>query len=211
MVKLLRTGALAVALMLSIAGGLAAAPANAAAPAGVAAAAGSAAAAKPQPLDSFYMVNQRSSRCAEVPGYSTRAGAHVDQFTCVYDYHTNQMWFFKYIKRMSKHAVYQIINTHSALCMNVNGASKSNGAAVVQWPCSRSAANNLWYIDEVSGYHVWRNQRSGKCLNVAGASKKNRAWLVQYNCGNYKNEHWKYVSLCRSSTGTCTRPPWYGW
>jgi hypothetical protein len=202
MVTLLRRGVLAIAVLLSITSGLVATPANA--DSGVQA-------AKPAAIDSFYMINQRSSRCVEVPGYSTRVGTHVDQFTCVYDYHLNEMWYFKYIRRTGGHSVYQIINTYSGMCMNVSGASTANGAAVLQWPCSTSATNNLWYIDEVSGYHVWRNQRSNKCLNVSGASNSNGAWLVQYTCGNYSNEHFRYKSLCPTKYDTCARWPWYGW
>ncbi|WP_412752074.1 RICIN domain-containing protein [Krasilnikovia sp. M28-CT-15] len=176
------------------------------------AASSTAAAASDVISNSFYMVNQQSNRCAEIPGYSKKNGAHVDQFTCAYDVHTNEMWEFRYVKRSHGVALHQIINAASRKCMNVAGASTANGAAVVQWPCSRSATNGLWYRDEVAGYHVWRNGHSGKCLNVAGASKKNGAWLVQYTCGNYRNEHWKYVSMCEwGRDPLCVQPPWWGW
>jgi hypothetical protein len=157
------------------------------------------------------MVNQNSNRCAEVPGYTQSNGAHVDQYTCVYDWHTNEMWYFKYAKRSDGRALYEIINTSSGRCMNVPGSSTANGAGVVQWTCSNGAMNGLWYIDENHGYHIWRNGHSGKCLNVAGAAKSNGAWLVQYDCGNYSNEHWKYVSLCNTRPDVCLRPPWSGW
>ncbi|MYS20896.1 mannan endo-1,4-beta-mannosidase [Streptomyces sp. DvalAA-14] len=76
---------------------------------------------------------------------------------------------------------------------NVRGASRENGAHVIQWPYSH-APNERWEPEATAnGYYLLRSEESGKCLNVAGGGDEEAAPVIQYTCGNYPNEQWKFV------------------
>ncbi|MBL1086559.1 RICIN domain-containing protein [Streptomyces actinomycinicus] len=40
-----------------------------------------------------------------------------------------------------------MVNAKSGKCLNVNGASKQNGADLIQWPCSDAANSRFRIID----------------------------------------------------------------
>jgi hypothetical protein len=42
-----------------------------------------------------------------------------------------------------------MVNVHSGLCLDVNGVSTADGAAVIQWNCS-GAANQRWKFTKVA-------------------------------------------------------------
>lgn len=128
---------------------------------------------------------QHSHKCAEDPAYST-GNVRLNQWTCVNQ--SNEWWYM--VPDGSQ--TWDVKNGYSGKCMNVASASKSNGAHVIQYPCSR-AANSRWfwgYVKFASGHagYVLVNANSRLCLNVAGYSKSNGADLIQYTCGDYLNE-----------------------
>jgi len=80
----------------------------------------------------------------------------------------------------------------SLQAVTVSGASKSNGAAVVQQNFTDDD-NALWQISATSGgYYKIKNVHSGLYLNVDGASKANGASIIQYPYSGTKgNDEWK--------------------
>ena len=123
--------------------------------------------------------------CAEDPGYDT-GNIRIDQWQCVNQ--TNEWWYME----GADSTTWYVVNGYSGKCMNVASASTSNGAFVIQYPCSYDA-NNRWawqYVSFSSGHQGYRlvNVNSGLCLNVAGYSTSNGADLIQYTCGDYLNE-----------------------
>jgi hypothetical protein len=86
---------------------------------------------------------------------------------------------------------YEIECVASSLSVNVKGASKSNSAAVIQWPFG-DGANALWnLIATDSGYYRVMNVNSGLALVVQGASKSNGAEIIQYTYNASGNDEWK--------------------
>ncbi|MGG8407032.1 RICIN domain-containing protein [Streptomyces sp. 12297] len=88
----------------------------------------------------------------------------------------------------------QIRAVHSGKCMDVQGASPSNGADVFQWDClSSTQYNQQWYLEINSdGIMRVRAAHSGKCLDVQGASHKDAANVFQWDClaDTYRNQRW---------------------
>lgn len=132
---------------------------------------------------------ESSNKCADDPGYST-GNVRIDQWTCVNQ--TNEYWYLDYTGGDGP----RVYNGYSHKCLNVSGASKSNGAFIIQYPCSNTL-NMEWNVLDVLrngvvvGYEL-QSLNSGKCVNVAGNSMSNGADLIQYTCGYYFNEMFYY-------------------
>jgi len=105
-----------------------------------------------------------------------------------------------FIKRVAKGAAFELRNRHlgnSNLCLNVRGASKSNGAEVVQWSCDSSQNNQNWTrVEHGGGWFSLKNVHSGKCLDLSGGSTRPGAFFGQYTCvkGGHPNQKFRAVA-----------------
>ncbi len=71
-----------------------------------------------------------------------------------------------------------IVASSTAQCLDINGASSSAGAKVIQWPCN-FAANEQWAVVPYSKNAFFIVvQQTGDCLSVAGASTSAGAQIV---------------------------------
>jgi hypothetical protein len=69
---------------------------------------------------------------------------------------------------------WEIQNVNSGLALNVKGASKANGAEVVQYPFSSGQTNAEWtFVPTSGGYYQIKNVNSGLVLNVSGSVTSN--------------------------------------
>ena len=83
-----------------------------------------------------------------------------------------------------------IVNESDDKCMDVSGASKDNGAAVVAWPC-HGGNNQRWnFVKRADGYYQIVNRNSGKCLDVTSFSKANGGRIQQWACAGSDNQAW---------------------
>ncbi|SEN46493.1 RICIN domain-containing protein [Actinacidiphila rubida] len=92
---------------------------------------------------------------------------------------------------------------------NVRGASKADGAPIIQYPWS-GTANERWEADSaLGGYYRFKSVDSGKCINVQGGGSANGTPVIQYTCGSSDNELWKFVptgigyQVVAKSSGKC--------
>ncbi|WP_454859732.1 RICIN domain-containing protein [Promicromonospora soli] len=79
---------------------------------------------------------------------------------------------------------YTIVNEFSGKCLDVNGASTADGAAVIQWTCSGST-NQMFTLNPVAGNskdYQLAAVHSGKCVDVSGISTTPRAVIHQRTC-----------------------------
>jgi hypothetical protein len=86
-------------------------------------------------------------------------------------------------------------NKASGLCLDVEGASKDNGARVILWPCadpSDLTHTNQWWDTglDASGHTIIFNVNSGKCLDDPQSSATPGTGLVQWDCNNNPNQEW---------------------
>jgi hypothetical protein len=86
-------------------------------------------------------------------------------------------------------------------CLDVQGASTTNGARVILWPC-HTGDNQRWYLEEVPQgsfvdgiYFLVRSVHSGKCLDVRGASTQDGADVIQWDCHYGPNQLWQFRKL----------------
>lgn len=85
----------------------------------------------------------------------------------------------------------RLVAKHSGRCMDVYGASRDNGAAIIQWDC-HSGDNQAWsLVPAGNDYYKLVAKHSGKCLDVYGASRDNGARLIQWNCHGGDNQLFK--------------------
>ena len=81
-----------------------------------------------------------------------------------------------------------IVNEHDDKCLEVGGASQSNGAAVVAWPC-HGGNNQRWnFVARQDGYYQIVNRHSGKCLDITDVSTANGGRLQQWSCAGSDNQ-----------------------
>jgi O-glycosyl hydrolase len=88
-----------------------------------------------------------------------------------------------------------IVNRNSGMLMDVNGASATPGANVIQWS-SNSAANQQWNLVPLgNGYYTIVNRNSGMVLDVSGASTSTGAKIIQWPSNGGTNQQWSLVSV----------------
>jgi hypothetical protein len=130
------------------------------------------------------LVNDSSGMCAD----ATAWGQPVVQSECA---STPSQGWYRTSKRTYKGTDYWLLkNAGSGLCMNVNGASSSNGAAIIMWRCSNSFTNELWRRRQVGNDKVEYVSPGGKCVTVAGNDWRPGAWLIQYSCVGAADQIW---------------------
>jgi Ricin-type beta-trefoil lectin domain-like/Glycosyl hydrolase family 76 len=97
---------------------------------------------------------------------------------------------------------WEIQNANSGMALNVTGGSKTNGAAIIQYPFSSGATNAEWtFVPSGGGYYTIKNVNSGQVVNVSAASSTAGALIVQWPAQSMipGNDQWYPV---QNSNGT---------
>ncbi|MFJ2190506.1 RICIN domain-containing protein [Kitasatospora sp. NPDC087861] len=95
-----------------------------------------------------------------------------------------------------------VTNVNSGKCLDVTGASTTDGAQVLQWTCGSGKTNQQWLLQPVTGSSAVQvvSVNSGKCLDVTGASADDGAQVLQWTCGSGKtNQQWQLQPVTGSS------------
>jgi microsomal dipeptidase-like Zn-dependent dipeptidase len=97
---------------------------------------------------------------------------------------------------------------HAGRCLDVQGGSTSDGAAVVQSTC-QAVANQKWQLRASDAAWEIVNAQSGKCLEVPGGSTATGASVQQGACQGVSHQKWMAVrsgntfSLRAQHSGLC--------
>ncbi|MBP2708457.1 lectin [Microbispora sp. RL4-1S] len=75
----------------------------------------------------------------------------------------------------------------SGRCLDVSGASQSNGAQAQIWDCN-GQSNQQWTSTSASELRVYGN----KCLDVNGGSTANGATVIIWDCNGQNNQKWRF-------------------
>ena len=87
--------------------------------------------------------------------------------------------------------IYVLTAQCSGQCLDVSGASQSDGAPVIQWP-RHEDPNQQWRIDSVGdGFYTLTAQHSGKVLEVPGASQTVGTDVQQRTPTGATNQQWR--------------------
>ncbi|MGW5265730.1 lectin [Microbispora sp. NPDC004025] len=79
-------------------------------------------------------------------------------------------------------------------CLDVNGASQTNGATVLIWDCN-GQNNQKWTSTSASELRVYGN----KCLDVNGGGTADGTSVIIWDCNGQNNQKWRF-----NSDGTIT-------
>ncbi|MBB6474372.1 PQQ-dependent sugar dehydrogenase [Sphaerisporangium rubeum] len=83
----------------------------------------------------------------------------------------------------------QLRGVASNRCLDVNGASQNNGAAVIIWDCN-SGNNQKWTSTAATELRVYGN----KCLDVNGAGTADGTAVIIWDCNGQNNQKWRLNS-----------------
>jgi len=75
---------------------------------------------------------------------------------------------------------YQLVNTRSEKCIDVENAAVNDGAALNQYDCNISRKSQFFDISGDSGIHRLLNVNSGKSIDIPAASAANHARVQQW-------------------------------
>jgi Ricin-type beta-trefoil lectin domain-like len=90
--------------------------------------------------------NENSRQCMNVRGYSTSNGAAIQQWPCqAATASANEVFYpYLFIGNINGRAWYEWAGRQSNKCLNIAGASQSNGGKLIQWDCIPTAKNE-WF------------------------------------------------------------------
>ncbi|OLZ46822.1 hypothetical protein BS330_37350 [Amycolatopsis keratiniphila subsp. nogabecina] len=89
-------------------------------------------------------VGSGNSKCLDVPGKSSAAGAELHLWDCQSDSGGSQLWQFRHIRSENGWHYHYIQNIRSGKCLDIPGGSTRSGVQLIQWPCSLAARNQVW-------------------------------------------------------------------
>jgi hypothetical protein len=98
-------------------------------------------------------------------------------------------------------ANHTVTSVNSGKCLDVTGASLSDGTQVIQWTCGAGKPNQQWQLVPVTGSNAVQlvSVNSGKCLDVTGGSTADGAEVIQWTCGPQANQQWNLVPVAGSN------------
>jgi hypothetical protein len=136
------------------------------------------------------VVSKNSSKCLDVTGLSTAAGAYLQQWTCWGG--NNQKFRF-----MPVQGGYEITAQNSGLQLDVTGGptANQNGVRIIQWPFW-GGSNEIWRVQSTpDGFLSIVPLNSGECLDVKGISIDDGAPIQQWTCWGGDNQKWQLVPV----------------
>ncbi len=111
----------------------------------------------------------------------------------------NQKFYVKYLQD----DYYEIYAMNSSKYLDVEGASKANGANVLVWQKNNNL-NQKWIIkDAGDGYFNIISKHNGLCLDIYGGIAKSGTNVLVWQKNNNKNQKFKFVKVNREN-GTKT-------
>jgi hypothetical protein len=134
-----------------------------------------------------------SGKCMDDTAGSITDGTPIQQWECAGATAWNatfQEWSFDW----TDNGFARLRNHRSGKCLNVQGRSTADGAAVIQFTCGQASGNDEWKGEYVTtlgdgdDYYRLRARHSAKCLDVTGGveSVDNGVRLQQYGCVPFK-------------------------
>ena len=83
-----------------------------------------------------------------------------------------------------------MFNPASNKCVEISGASTSNGARAVLQTCSGARVQRFSTTDTADGFFRFQNLNSTKCLDVAGNTSDDGLVVQQWTCADIFDQRW---------------------
>ncbi|WP_426502775.1 RICIN domain-containing protein [Dactylosporangium sp. McL0621] len=143
-----------------------------------------------------WIKNQYSGACLDVPGWS-QSPIQIDQWGCVRQ--ANEYWDFVWVGNYGSAGAYQIVNKHSHLCLNVQGNSHAENAAIIQWHCGDYANEQFQLLNHSGKYQLVPVSSllygRAMCLDLDSTSHAWGVKIVQWHCYNTSTQLWTLWSV----------------
>ncbi len=136
-----------------------------------------------------------NGKCLDVDGGSVgNNDVPVNQFTCWSGGSSNQMWSFQ--SYTGSGAPYRIVLNGSGKCLDVVGASTSNGAKLQQHDCvSGYHANQLWNVTISGAFASISSVGSSLCLDLPNGSGADGVTFWQWSCNSGNNNQKFFLDI----------------
>ncbi len=131
------------------------------------------------------ITNVNSRLCLELMQSAVQDGVRVQQGQCI---GPRADWDLLEVGS----GEFAIINRTTGMVMDVNGASRDDGALIQQWTWNQSGAQR-WRLEAKRPGLFQIVNASGKCLDVSGASKNVGANITQYQCHGGDNQLFRFT------------------
>jgi hypothetical protein len=150
--------------------------------------------------------------CLDVPGFSTAAGAHIQQWPC--NGGTNQQWNFVPLGGLP--GWYRIVSRSSGMCLDLPYSSTALGVQLQQWPCHPEfEANQVWSLQcgavgqnccpSPSGGAMTCGDPSMACFNDHASNVENDAPIMRCEtCGGFAQPCCTTGQACTGSNLACS-------
>jgi hypothetical protein len=89
---------------------------------------------------------------------------------------------------------FEWVNAADNRCLDVNGASKDNGAQLVLWDC-HGGANQLWKMVRDGDGFRFVSLNSGRCIGIDAGNPAPGAVARQWDCDGSTNQRWQFQQL----------------
>ncbi|MGM1059027.1 RICIN domain-containing protein [Saccharothrix sp. Mg75] len=143
------------------------------------------------PAKPYRITFEPTGKCVDNHKGLARSSNKVQQWACARpgDPDTdNQRWSFEWDGDGSGFA--KIRNSGTGMCLDVQGHSTDNGAAVVLEQCSNATSwkGTLVHDGDIDHYELRPRSAEGKCLDLPRSSKADGVQLQQWDCvsGNHQ-------------------------
>jgi hypothetical protein len=133
-----------------------------------------------QAIPSVGTLHTASGQCLTVS--DANAGTRPKQDDC--DGSAQQRWQFTALAADT----YLIVNQASGKCLDVNDASKDDGAKIQQWDCHQGP-NQQWKVQWQDGSFALVSVNSGRCVAIEDDKTKQR------DCDNGGDQRWTVQAL----------------
>ncbi|MFE4667895.1 RICIN domain-containing protein [Streptomyces sp. NPDC056716] len=135
------------------------------------------------------ITSMNSPKVLDVPWASTENGVQL----CQFGLHggPNQRFLLEELSSDDTRDVFRIVAEHSGKVLDVEKASRENGARIIQWPW-HGGANQLFYVRPIrvdGGYGII-NVGSGKAVDVWAWGKDDGVPIIQWDWHGGANQRW---------------------
>jgi sugar lactone lactonase YvrE len=148
--------------------------------------------------DGYRFKFRHSGRCLSTSGGGTANGTALIQWDCSPSPNPADGQVYSIVPQGGGY--WQIRpDSNTNKCVDVAGASQSNGAQLQLWDClGAGQTNQIWNIIPISGQPGWFAsiaKHSNKCMDVYGAQTGNGAIVHQWDCHWGGNQQWQWQSI----------------
>ncbi len=145
----------------------------------------------------YRLINRYSNKCMSLSENKNINGQAIIQWDCSGNPNPNDGQVFTLVPKGGGYYDIEINSTDK--CVDVTGASTSDGAWLQQYQClGAGQANQLWQNVELAnqpGWFAFIAKHSGKCADLTGPSGNNGVRIQQWSCHWGSNQQWRFEAI----------------